>query len=100
MSETVKQPQSEKQIAFERLCKLLTRIKSNSMMAGDFAEFVEYLNELEEENYQDWLVDAQVRDGIHKGYGKAISELKKAFVDCDSGRYVPIVSPQEPESQN
>jgi hypothetical protein len=67
------------------------------MIAGDFEEFLEYLQELERHNYEDWIVDVPVRDGVHKGYAKAISELREAFVECDTGKFAPPVAP---DSQN
>lgn len=60
--------------------ELFKRIKKSP----EGSEFIEYLLELSNDNYEAWKRDKAEHDGIHKGYALAIDNLLKVFSECDT----------------
>ena len=63
----------------DSLLKVLSRIKCTQ----DGNDFIEYLRELSEDNYEAFKKDHFDNDRVHKGYGIAIDGLIKLFETCD-----------------
>ena len=63
----------------DSLLKVLSRIKCTQ----DGNDFIEYLRELSEDNYEAFKKDHFDNDRVHKGYGIAIDGIIKLFETCD-----------------
>lgn len=59
--------------------QLLLRLKKSA----DGQEFIDYLLELSNDNYEAFKKDGAAMNDIHKGYAIAIDNLLKAFAECD-----------------
>jgi len=66
----------------EQIRLLIRRIKENRMVAGDGQKFMEYLNELSQENYDAWKRHSADHDQFHKGYALCIDSLIESFATC------------------
>ena len=58
--------------------KLLNRIKSSP----DGPEFIEYLKQLEKDNYNAFISSPHTASELHKGYSICITSLIKVFENC------------------
>ena len=63
--------------------KLFKRIKTNSMISGDYEELISYLGELSQDNYKAFKSHGAEMNDIHKGYALCVDFLIECFANCD-----------------
>jgi len=76
-------------MARDKVLSMLLRIR----LSPDGEDFLEYLKELSEDNYNAWKTDPTDMNDIHKGYAVAIDNLIQIFNECGANRKKPADTP-------
>jgi hypothetical protein len=67
----------------ETVAKLFKRIKTDSMISGDYEVLKEYLETLSRQNYEAFKRHGVEMNDIHKGYALCVDFILESFANCD-----------------